>query len=271
MPMQYSCSVESVKKEPMEKTLSDEKPAELHLKVVTENINSAKIQKFLKMVTNEAILSWKAPEPLKAAELPQNSVPVYIAVKAKKHRITCTGQAPKVEVSRCDYLTTKDGKVNLDFTIVKNDEQTVIESVDAQFPQDEHRFFFQPSFESHTSQSDQMVTGTVVHLGFTTEEMEIIRKKVSFVNTKGPKYIVLIVVADDSSYEDLSVHLEAPEALETEDQKPNIMPIPFEKFFAGESVKFIAPRMQLAKKRSHEGSEEDRKECKAKKMIKKNI
>eukprot|EP00966_Prymnesium_polylepis_P323693 7379849-Prymnesium_polylepis.2 len=196
--------------------------------------------------------TWHAPEPLCPHVFPDDSVAVYIPVKAK-HRLTCTFEA-------CTFVYEElNGDSKLAVSMVG--DKAVVVSAEAKLPQDEHRFYFQPSFGLDTAPSDTMVVTTLCLLRFSAEEIEVVRNNVSSVNTGGPNHIVLVMVANDSPYEDLSAHLNAPDPFKTDDDLPNMMAIPLDKFVAGASTKFIAPRMNLVKKREEaDEGEADKKE-----------
>lgn len=190
--------------------------------------------------------AWTAPPPMPAMHLSESSAPVYIAVKALKHRLTMGIDVPKLVAA--PVTIGDDGDVRVKVEAV--DDARLVVLVEQKLDPNKHRFYFQPLFDTTGDVADRKVDATVYLLQFTPEQIQEVRDnaaepmKTLEAEQKEP-HLVLTVVPDDSDYADLSSHLEAPTAFNTHDGRPNTMVVPFDQFVAGSPTKFIAPRVSV--------------------------
>jgi hypothetical protein len=184
-------------------------------------------------------------------------MPVFITVKAKMHRTTMGFDLPKIGATT---PTVANGQLSFEVEMTGDDK--AIEVVNHNLPAGHEGFFFQPSFGPGDAEN---VSVSVACLHFSKENMESVVTNAATavqlhsvtggVGRMGQTesttvyqraHIVLVVVADDSHYEDLSAHPEPPTVLNTGDGRPNVMPVPFHKFVPGWSPSFVAPRLSVA-------------------------
>ena len=208
---------------------------------------------------NRARREWAPPAPLRPIDFGPHSMAVFIAVKASDHRIMMQFALPKINATT---PTMEGGELRFNVEPLGDDMATQV--VNRNLPDGRHGFFFQPSYAPVVNPSDETVDATVYCLHFSANEIEAVLSKVpDVVALKSVTYgvshmgeagsssvyqhahLVLVVVANDSPYEDLSAHVDAPTALNTNDGRPNMMPVPLHKFSPGWSPSFVAPHLSV--------------------------
>ena len=179
---------------------------------------------------------------------------MYVAIKAKKHRSTGGGEVSKVSIKGLENIRTTDNGARCRIleaeitTIAMNDQiltKKMTENVLQNSDVTGQLFYFQPWFDPETSSLDRTVKYVTSFLEFATVDVTTIRRNVALTHPGKEKYIVLIVVADESPYDDLSAHLEAPRALMTPVDRPNMMTIAYDDFVVT-STSFIGARQYFS-------------------------
>ena len=192
----------------------------------------------IQVIIDQSTRAWRPPSTTVPAPIfPASSVPVYVAVHALKHRQTMGLDVPKITSAR---PTIEDNEVRVSLEMM--DDERLVDMIDKQLEPEEQRFFFQPVFPFLGDPAARTVDATLYCLNFKPEEILDVRTRArAAIAEQG--HLVLVVVSDDSAYEDLSIHLAAPTALNADPPKPNMMALPLDAFVADAPTKFIAPRV----------------------------
>jgi hypothetical protein len=203
---------------------------------------------YAKIVTR-ATAAWKPPKALDPPLFAKEAVPVYVVVK-KKHRRIGAGDVSKVFIKGHANIETTDDGTRVEVTTISTNDQfltkRITKEVCEKYGCTGHFFYFQPWFDLTTTALDRTVKHVTSFLEFTKEDVTTVRRNVALISPEKEKYIVLVVVADESPHDDLSAHLAAPRVLMT--PFPNVMTIPYDDFVAT-STCFIGARQYFGMRR----------------------
>ena len=186
---------------------------------------------------------WTAPESIE--EQTFKSEPLYVVVKAMKHRATLLTDCPIKCIDICEVATTEEG-IRVEVRFKPMDDLSLVNLINKKLPDDGYHFFFQPLFSKNIADADEKSIGVkLVFLQFTANEIHTIQHKISEkTENSSDVHIVLTVVADDSTHGDLDLLEEMPVTHDNKDI-PNVMAISREKFNTEFCADFVAPRKNV--------------------------
>ena len=203
---------------------------------------------------------WRAPDPLPDPVFPENSTPVYVAIKAPapwNHRFPLpTGWVPKIV--KHDWAWRGQGQPLAHDITSMNDKQ-MIKLINREMERQQpgkRRFFFQPQFDVQPPNDPSGTYATATFLGFEANEIARVNNDVDALmasrNIEEAHLVFIVVPRDDLQYEDLSIHLDMPTpetdympTPETDSPLPNMMAMERSDFVPNARNNFIAPRMIL--------------------------